>query len=61
MEKSVNIGDQISVQSEFLIHVFMSDSDTAESQLYSDSKIMKLLQKLTEIGHFQIHTVKIKR
>ena len=37
---------------EFCKHV-LYDSDRVESQLYSDSKIIKLPQKLTELRHFQ--------
>ena len=31
----------------------MYDLDSVKSQLYSDSKVIKLLQKLTELCHFQ--------
>ena len=54
---------QMSVKSlsESLKHVRMYDLYGAESQLYSDSKIIKPLKNLTESWHFQILVIKSKR
>ena len=44
---------QISVKSEFFVmFYFIYDLDRAGSQLYSDAKIIKSLQKLIEILNF---------
>ena len=40
------------IESDSCKHIFTYDLDRAESQLYSDSNIINLLQTLTELWHF---------